>query len=80
MGFGISGPSRPISARLVSCDLIEVFTISSRVAMPPNPACTKQSGGNSGGKADRNERVRLMWKFRMLTRRSWVTKDTGKQL
>src|SRR6516164_6691497 len=27
---------------------------------------------------DRNERMRLVWKFRMLTRRSWVTKDTGK--
>jgi len=27
---------------------------------------------------DRNERVRLIWKFRMLTRRSWVTKDAGK--
>jgi hypothetical protein len=27
---------------------------------------------------DRNERIRLMWKFRMLTRRSWVAKDTGK--
>jgi hypothetical protein len=37
-GFAVlSGPSRPISARLVSCDLIEVFTISSRVAMRPNP-------------------------------------------
>jgi hypothetical protein len=27
---------------------------------------------------DRNERVRLVWKFRMLTRRSWVAKETGK--
>jgi hypothetical protein len=27
---------------------------------------------------DRNERTRLVWKFRMLTRRSWVAKDTGK--
>jgi hypothetical protein len=27
---------------------------------------------------DRNERVRLNWKFRMLTRRSWVAKDTGR--
>ena len=27
---------------------------------------------------DRNERVRLMWKFRTLTRRSWVAKDSGK--
>src|SRR5262245_32765696 len=27
---------------------------------------------------DRNERIRLVWKFRMLTRRSWVTKDAGK--
>jgi hypothetical protein len=27
---------------------------------------------------DRNERIRLIWKFRMLTRRSWVAKDTGK--
>jgi hypothetical protein len=27
---------------------------------------------------DRNERTRLVWKFRMLTRRSWVNKETGK--
>jgi hypothetical protein len=27
---------------------------------------------------DRNERMRLIWKFRMLTRRSWVAKETGK--
>jgi hypothetical protein len=27
---------------------------------------------------DRNERMRLVWKFRALTRRSWVAKDTGK--
>jgi hypothetical protein len=27
---------------------------------------------------DRNERMRLIWKFRMLTRRSWVNKETGK--
>jgi Helix-turn-helix domain len=27
---------------------------------------------------DRNERVRLMWKFRMLTRRSWVAKESGR--
>jgi hypothetical protein len=27
---------------------------------------------------DRNERVRLVWKFRMLTRRSWKAKDTGR--
>src|SRR5215813_10670337 len=27
---------------------------------------------------DRNERVRLVWKFRALCRRSWVAKDTGK--
>src|SRR5262249_61893795 len=27
---------------------------------------------------DRNERTRLIWKFRMLTRRSWVAKETGK--
>src|SRR5262245_63555422 len=27
---------------------------------------------------DRNERVRLVYKFRMLTRRSWVAKETGR--
>src|SRR5262245_28001062 len=27
---------------------------------------------------DRNERMRLIWKFRMLTRRSWVNNETGK--
>src|SRR5215831_14113534 len=27
---------------------------------------------------DRNERIRLMGKFRALSRRSWVAKDTGK--
>ena len=27
---------------------------------------------------DRNGRMRLVWKFRMLTRRSWVAKETGK--
>jgi hypothetical protein len=27
---------------------------------------------------DRNERTRLVWKFRALTRRSWVAKETGK--
>jgi hypothetical protein len=27
---------------------------------------------------DRNERTRLVWKFRMLTRRSWVAKETGR--
>jgi hypothetical protein len=27
---------------------------------------------------DRNERIRLMGKFRMLTRRSWVAKDSGR--
>jgi len=27
---------------------------------------------------DRNERQRLVWKFRMLTRRSWVAKETGR--
>jgi len=27
---------------------------------------------------DRNGRMRLVWKFRMLTRRSWVNKETGK--
>jgi len=26
---------------------------------------------------DRNERMRLIWKFRMLTRRSWVNNETG---
>jgi hypothetical protein len=27
---------------------------------------------------DRNERTRLVWKFRALTRRSWVAKETGR--
>jgi hypothetical protein len=27
---------------------------------------------------DRNERVRLVWKFRALTRRSWVSKESGR--
>jgi hypothetical protein len=27
---------------------------------------------------DRNERIRLTWKFRALSRRSWVAKDAGK--
>jgi hypothetical protein len=27
---------------------------------------------------DRNQRMRLVWKFRALTRRSWVAKETGK--
>ena len=27
---------------------------------------------------DRNERMRLVWKFRALTRRSWVAKETGR--
>jgi hypothetical protein len=27
---------------------------------------------------DRNERIRLVYKFRMLTRRSWVAKETGR--
>jgi hypothetical protein len=27
---------------------------------------------------DRNERIRLVWKFRILCRRSWVAKETGR--